>query len=151
MTDGLDQPELTTAEAMRRVASVSLGYQPGTSWEYSLATDVLGAVIEKVTGSSLQAFVTERIAKPPQIKSFMFNVPEAIRSSLVQVTRPAQVTGALGRGYVPVVGLEAVPFSPTKGTANLDPNRAFAPTAYNSGAPECAAPSGITRDPCRCC
>ncbi|MCA6119017.1 beta-lactamase family protein [Bradyrhizobium sp. WSM 1738] len=133
VTDGLDQPEVTTAEAMRRLASVPLGYQPGTSWEYSLATDVLGAVIEKVTGSSLEAFVTERIAKPLQIKSFVFNVPEAIRSSFVQVTRPAQVTGALGTGYVPVVEPEAVPFPPTKGTANLDPNRAFAPTAYNSG------------------
>jgi CubicO group peptidase (beta-lactamase class C family) len=31
------------------------------------------------------------------------------------------------------MGPEAVPFPPTKGTASLDPNRAFAPTAYNSG------------------
>src|SRR5499427_8330687 len=90
VTDGLDQPELTTAEAMQRLASVPLGYQPGTGWEYSLATDVLGAVIEKVTG-------------------------------------------ALGTGYVPVKGPEAVPFPLTKGTANLNPNRAFSPTAYNSG------------------
>ena len=133
VTDGLDQPDVTTAEAMRRLASVPLGYQPGTGWEYSLATDVLGAIIEKVTGASLEAFVTERIATPLRIQSFVFNAPETIRSSFVQVTRPAQVTGALGTGYVPVVGLEAVPFPPTKGTAKFDPNRAFAPTAYNSG------------------
>jgi len=133
VTDGLDQPEVTTAEAMRRLASVPLGYQPGTGWEYSLATDVLGAVIEKVTGDTLGAFVTERIAKPLRIQSFVFNAPESIRSRFVQVTRPAQVTGALGTGYVPVVGPEAVPFPATKGTANLDPNRAFSPTAYNSG------------------
>ena len=43
VTDGLDQPQVTTAEAMQRLASVPLGYQPGTGWEYSLATDVLGA------------------------------------------------------------------------------------------------------------
>ncbi len=133
VTDGLDQPEVTTAEAMQRLASVPLGYQPGTGWEYSLATDVLGAVIEKVTGVSLGAFVTERIAKPLRIQSFAFNVPETISSRFVQVTRPAQVTGALGTGYVPVVGPEAVPFPPTKGTASLDPNRTFSPTAYNSG------------------
>src|SRR5215210_5364318 len=60
VTDGLDQPEVTTAEAMRRLASAPLGYQPGTSWEYSLATDVLGAVIEKITGGTLGAFVYER-------------------------------------------------------------------------------------------
>jgi len=133
VTDGLDQPEVTTAEAMRRLASVPLGYQPGTGWEYSLATDVLGAVIEKVSGASLGAFVTERIARPLHIQNFVFSAPENIRSKFVQVTRPAQVTGALGTGYVPVVGLEAVPFPATKGTANLDPNRAFSPTAYNSG------------------
>ncbi|WP_057842377.1 serine hydrolase domain-containing protein [Bradyrhizobium retamae] len=133
VTDGLDQPEVTTAEAMQRLASVPLGYQPGTGWEYSLATDVLGAVIEKVTGNSLESFVTERIAKPLRIESFVFNAPETVRSRFVQVTRPAQVTGALGTGYVPVMGPEAVPFPPTKGTASLDPNRAFSPTAYNSG------------------
>ncbi|WOH48323.1 serine hydrolase [Bradyrhizobium sp. sBnM-33] len=133
VTDGLDQPEVTTAEAMQRLASVPLGYQPGTGWEYSLATDVLGAVIEKVTGNSLESFVNERIAKPLRIESFVFNAPEAVRSRFVQVTRPAQVTGALGTGYVPVMGPEAVPFPPTKGTASLDPNRAFSPTAYNSG------------------
>ena len=133
VTDGLDEPEVTTAEAMRRLANVPLGYQPGTGWEYSLATDVLGAVIEKVTGASLEAFVTERIAKPLRIQSFVFNVPETSRSHFVQVTRPAQVTGALGTGYVPVQGPEAVPFPPTKGTANINPNRAFSATAYNSG------------------
>ncbi|MEH2541610.1 MULTISPECIES: serine hydrolase domain-containing protein [unclassified Bradyrhizobium] len=133
VTDGLDQPEVTTAEAMQRLASVPLGYQPGTGWEYSLATDVLGAVIEKVTGNGLQSFVTERIAKPLRIESFVFNAPDTVRSRFVQVTRPAQVTGALGTGYVPVMGPEAVPFPPTKGTASLDPNRAFSPTAYNSG------------------
>jgi CubicO group peptidase (beta-lactamase class C family) len=133
VTDGLDQPEITTAEAMHRLASVPLGYQPGTGWEYSLATDVLGAVIEKVTGTSLGAFVTEHIAKPLGIQSFVFNAPQFIRSHFVQVTRPAQVTGALGTGYVPVVEPETVPFPLTKGAANLDPNRAFSPTAYNSG------------------
>jgi len=133
VTDGLDQPDVTTTEAMRRLASVPLGYQPGTGWEYSLATDVLGAVIEKITGDTLGAFVTERIAKPLRIESFVFNAPESLRSRFVQVTRPAQVTGALCTGYVPVVGPEAVPFPATKGTANLDPNRTFSPTAYNSG------------------
>ncbi|HMM89742.1 serine hydrolase domain-containing protein [Bradyrhizobium sp.] len=133
VTDGLDQPEVTMAEAMQRLASVPLGYQPGTRWEYSLATDVLGAVVEKATGGTLEAFVTERIAKPLRIESFVFNAPEATRSRFIQVTRPAEVTGALGTGYVPVTGAEAVPFPPTKGTARLDPNRAFSPTAYNSG------------------
>src|SRR5215213_6678403 len=133
VTDGLDQPEVTTAEAMRRLASAPLGYQPGTSWEYSLATDVLGAVIEKITGGTLGAFVYERIAKPLRIESWVFNAPESMRQRFVPVTRPAEVTGALGTGYVPVTTTEAVPYPATKGTATLDPNRVFSQTAYNSG------------------
>ena len=133
VTDGLDQPEVTTAEAMRRLASAPLGYQPGTGWEYSLATDVLGAVIERITGGTLGAFVTERIAKPLRIESWVFNAPEATRPRFVPVTRPAQATGALGTGYVPVTTTEGVPFPATRGVATLDPNRAFSPTAYHSG------------------
>jgi CubicO group peptidase (beta-lactamase class C family) len=133
VTEGLDQPEVTTAEAMKRLASAPLGYQPGTGWEYSLATDVLGAVIEKVTGGSLEAFVIERIAKPLRIESFVFNAPEASRARFVQATRPAEVTGALGTGYVALTSPEAVPFPATKGTASLDPTRALSSTAYNSG------------------
>src|SRR5918997_1901622 len=89
VTDGLDQPELTTAEAMKRLASAPLGFQPGTSWDYSLATDVLGA------------FVTERIAKPLRIESWVFTAPESLRARFVPATRPAEVTGSLGTGYVP--------------------------------------------------
>jgi len=133
VTDGLSEPDVTTAEAMQRLASAPLGFQPGTGWEYSLATDVLGAVIEKVTGNSLEDFVTVSIAKPLRIQSWVFNAPESTRPRFVQVTRPAQVTGALGTGYVPMAGPEAVPFPATKGTADLNPNRAFSPTAYNSG------------------
>jgi CubicO group peptidase (beta-lactamase class C family) len=133
VTDGLDQPEVTTAEAMRRLASAPLAFQPGTSWEYSLATDVLGAVIEKVTGGTLGAFVTARIAKPLRIESWVFNAPETMHERFVPVTRPGQVTGELGTGYVPVTAIEGVPFPATKGMAILDPNRVFSQTAYHSG------------------
>jgi CubicO group peptidase (beta-lactamase class C family) len=133
VSDGLDQPELTTAENMRRLASAPLAFQPGSSWEYSLSTDVLGAVVEKVTGGTLGAFVTERIAKPLKIESWVFNAPDSARPRFVQVTRPAEVTGALRTGYVPITATEAVPFPATKGTATLDPNRVFSPTGYHSG------------------
>ncbi len=133
VTDGLDQPDVTTAEAMRRLASAPLGYQPGTSWQYSLATDVLGAVIEKVTGGPLSAFIGERIAKPLRIESWVFNAPEASRERFVSVTRTEQPTLQLGTGYVPLKAAEGVAFPATRGTASLDPNRAFSQTAYNSG------------------
>ncbi|WP_374226550.1 serine hydrolase [Bradyrhizobium sp. SRL28] len=51
-------PSLRRSNAASRLRSAC--YQPGTGWEYSLTTDVLKAVIEKVTGNSLESFVTER-------------------------------------------------------------------------------------------
>ena len=82
VTDGLDQPEVTTAEAMRRLASAPLGYQPGTGWEYSLATDVLGAVIEKVTGSQPWGFCSRAHCKAPGHPELCVQRPESVRAAL---------------------------------------------------------------------
>ncbi len=133
VTDGLDQPEVNTEEAMRRLAAAPLGYQPGKGWEYSLATDVLGAVIEKVTGKQLGDVVAEKVAKPLRLDSFVFTAPESMRARFVTATRPAQPVNALGVGYEPLTKAEAVPFPATKTVAMLDPNRAFVASAYHSG------------------
>jgi CubicO group peptidase (beta-lactamase class C family) len=133
VTDGLADPEVNTAEAMRRLAAAPLGYAPGQGWEYSLATDVLGAVVEKVSGQALGAFVTDRIARPLGLRSWVWNVHPLRRDRFVPVTRPAQVTGALGTGIVAVTAVEDVPFPATNGLARLDPERVFAATAYHSG------------------
>ena len=52
------------AELIRRVAKLPLAYQPGSTWEYSISTDVLGAVLEKVSGQTLDVLLAERILKP---------------------------------------------------------------------------------------
>ena len=54
----------TPAEQVERLAKVPLAHQPGTAWEYSLSTDVLGRVIEAVTGVPLGRFLGERILTP---------------------------------------------------------------------------------------
>jgi CubicO group peptidase (beta-lactamase class C family) len=133
VTDGLADPEITTEEAMRRLAAAPLLFQPGTAFHYSLSTDVLGAVIERVTGRPLGSFIGERIARPLGLDSFMFRAPQALAQRFVPVTRPAQPQLALGLGVVPVTAAEAVAFPATRGQALLDPNRAFSATAYHSG------------------
>ncbi len=133
VVDGLSDPEVTTEEAMRRLAAAPLAYQPGAEWHYSLATDVLGAVVEKNTGRPLGSFVAERIARPLGLESWVFRATPGLRERFVPVTRPAQPTGALGTGFVPVAAAERVPFPATRGEALLDPGRAFSATAYHSG------------------
>lgn len=143
VTDGLADPAVTTAEAMRRLAAAPLAFQPGTEWHYSLGTDVLGAVVEQVSGGTLGAFVTERIARPLRLESWVFQAAPGQRGQFVGVTRPEQVTGALGTGFVPVAAAERVTYPLTKGTALLDPERVFSPTAYHSGG---GGMSGSVRD-----
>ena len=79
VVDGIADPEVTLGEAMWRLANAPLAFQPGTEWHYSLATDVLGAVVEKVSGRPLDAFVLERIAGPLGLESWAFHVSTMAR------------------------------------------------------------------------
>jgi CubicO group peptidase (beta-lactamase class C family) len=63
--DGLDTfTSGDLASACRRWASLPLLFQPGTRWGYSVATDVLGRLVEVISGQSLGDFVAERILRP---------------------------------------------------------------------------------------
>jgi CubicO group peptidase (beta-lactamase class C family) len=54
----------TLAEFVSKIAKLPLAYHPGTTWEYSHSTDVLGRVVEVVSGVTLDQFVADRVAKP---------------------------------------------------------------------------------------
>lgn len=54
----------SNAEFSRRLAALPLMYEPGTVWEYSRATDVLGYLVEVISGESLGAHLSEAILKP---------------------------------------------------------------------------------------
>jgi CubicO group peptidase (beta-lactamase class C family) len=57
-------PEQTNAQMVEKLSKLALLYQPGTHWEYSMSTDVLGRVIEVASGMTLDKFIEERITKP---------------------------------------------------------------------------------------
>jgi CubicO group peptidase (beta-lactamase class C family) len=56
--------EQTNAEMIAKLSKIPLQYQPGTTWEYSMSTDVLGRIVEIVSGMDLDRFTHERILKP---------------------------------------------------------------------------------------
>ena len=57
------------------LAKLPLEFSPGTSWNYSVATDVLGAVVERVSGMTLDRFFAERIFEPLGMDDTFFQVP----------------------------------------------------------------------------
>ncbi|MGH3262483.1 MAG: serine hydrolase domain-containing protein, partial [Trebonia sp.] len=59
-----DPPNVTLAEACDIWASLPLLFQPGTEWNYSVATDVLGRVVEVASGQSLDEFFAQRVFEP---------------------------------------------------------------------------------------
>jgi CubicO group peptidase (beta-lactamase class C family) len=61
-----------------------LAYQPGTTWEYGHSTDVLGAVIERVSGQTLDVFLFERIIKPLRMNDTGFWVDPANYGRIVE-------------------------------------------------------------------
>jgi CubicO group peptidase (beta-lactamase class C family) len=58
-----------------RVASVPLAYQPGSRWRYSIAMDIQGAIIERLTGRSLPDLMRESIFAPLKMTDTDFFVP----------------------------------------------------------------------------
>jgi CubicO group peptidase (beta-lactamase class C family) len=57
-------PEQTNQELVAKLARLPLMFEPGTTWEYSMSTDVLGRVIEVISGQSLAEFIGARISGP---------------------------------------------------------------------------------------
>lgn len=69
-------------DMVRRLAEVPLAAEPGTMWRYSVGLDVLGLVIERVSGSRLDVFVNTRLLAPLRMSSTGFQVPPRAVSHL---------------------------------------------------------------------
>ena len=66
----------TLDDLVSAIGPIPLQYQPGTQWVYSLSVDILGAVVEKVSGQSLDVFMLERLFKPLKMNDTFFEVPK---------------------------------------------------------------------------
>lgn len=66
----------TIKDMVTKLAQIPLMHQPGTKWEYSVSTDVLGYLVEVISGMSFDAFLEERIFEPLGMVDTAFYVPE---------------------------------------------------------------------------
>ena len=65
------------AELVARLATMPLNYQPGTEWQYSAATDVVGHLVELISGMSLDEFLATRIFKPLDMRDTHFYLEQS--------------------------------------------------------------------------
>ena len=78
-------------------ASFPLLFQPGSEWNYSVATDVLGRVVEVVSGQPLDVFLRREILDPLGMHETGFFVPEERQERLAALYSPNPATGGLVR------------------------------------------------------
>lgn len=113
VSDGIARGDMTTmAENVDRLAKQPLLFQPGSRWNYGLNTDVLGRVVEVVSGRTLAEFMQARIFSPLGMHDTGFWVPVAKAGRLAVPYRPDS-TGALVpmRGETQAFGEERLTLS----------------------------------------
>ncbi len=88
-------PSYPPDELMRRFGSLPLLHQPGEKWMYHSGSDILGVLIERATGRTLEEFFRERIFDPLDMKDTGFSVPEAKIDRLPTCYRTDPATGGL--------------------------------------------------------
>lgn len=72
---GVERRAITNAELVAALGKLPLAHQPGTVWEYSRATDVLGALIERISGTTLDVWLDTHILRPLGMRDSGFWVP----------------------------------------------------------------------------
>jgi CubicO group peptidase (beta-lactamase class C family) len=92
--EGVDWKDVTPAEQIERIARVPLAHQPGSTFEYGLSVDVLGRVVEAISGKTLGRFLQERVFGPLGMSDSAFVVPQDKLGRLAQpfATDPATNT-----------------------------------------------------------
>lgn len=79
ISNGFDRTDADLDEIVQRIAAAPLSYEPGAGWGYSMAIDVLGAVIEKATVRPLPHAVAELVLNPLDLKDTRFAVVDPRR------------------------------------------------------------------------
>jgi CubicO group peptidase (beta-lactamase class C family) len=87
--------DFDNAEFAERIAKLPLAYQPGTTWDYSHSTDILGRIIEVVTGKPLYATLKERLFDPLGMKDTSFYVTD--RSKQERIAEPFAKDRSIGK------------------------------------------------------
>lgn len=126
VSDGMDAAGISQEENLRRIASVPLLFEPGAAWHYSLAIDVIGALIERIVGVPLDVAIRQLVTAPLGMTDTTFFTHDVQRVATVYVNDAFPQPHRLQEG-------ETVPvFEDTVGI-RYSPARVFDARAFASG------------------
>lgn len=95
---GITAPDRFLEEMVSRLGELPLAYQPGSRWQYSVSTDVLGRLIEIVSGRTFDAFLKERIFEPLGMLDTGFFCPPSSHDRLCRNYLPSDPMDPLKPG-----------------------------------------------------
>lgn len=114
-TGDYDLRDLSPSEFVDAVARSPLAHHPGTVWEYSIATDVLGRVVEAASGQRLGEFLSDRLFQPLGMKDSGFWVP---KDQLARLAEPLPVDRPSGKSNK-LIDVSAVPKNDSGGAGGV--------------------------------
>jgi CubicO group peptidase (beta-lactamase class C family) len=133
---GLGLHNETLAENMKKLAKLPLLFHPGDKWEYGLSVDVLGYLVEVVSGKSFNDFLKERIFAPLKMHDTHFFLPENKVARLATVYQ-----------YSAEKGFSKLPDSNAEGSLEFSPAYPYSGPQkfYSGGGGLCATISDYAR------
>lgn len=123
ISDGVNKVDFSLNENIRRIGEAPLLFKPGSNWNYSISTDVLGAVISEVEGKSLPDVVDEQVLIPLGMTQTGFVLKEGLPVSVPYADNKPEP--------IRMVDGQEVPFALS--SIIFDPSRIFDKTAFPSG------------------
>jgi CubicO group peptidase (beta-lactamase class C family) len=100
-----DSRDMTGDEQIARLAKIPLIHHPGAVWEHSLASDVLGRVVEAASGKRLGEFLAQRLFRPLGMVDTAFQVPA---DKLDRLAEPFETDPASGKKF-PLIDVSIEP------------------------------------------
>lgn len=85
--------QLTKQQAIDTLASCPLLFEPGSAWEYGFSTDVLGFIVEAVTGQTLGAYLAENVWAPLGMQDTAFDLDETSKQRYARAFDTDPITG----------------------------------------------------------
>lgn len=133
LTAGIGVKDDKLLDAMNRLAKLPLMHQPGEKWTYGLNTDLLGCLVEVISGISLDQFFRTRIFEPLAMTDTYFTVPKNKSWKLVRLYREDS-TGKLVKAAGNMLnGKTITPDYPLEGSTYYSGGAGLSSTIYDYG------------------
>jgi CubicO group peptidase (beta-lactamase class C family) len=87
------KPNETIGDAVKRLATLPLNFHPGDAWEYGNATDVVGRLVEVISGMTLDEYLQKRIFAPLKMTDTYFYLPQSKLDRFAAVYQPNEKNG----------------------------------------------------------